>query len=177
MNIPFTSVSFEDGAWTYTWDADSGDGPFRVVLWGVLLDVIDENSFTYSSVMFNSDTDAPPVEVVAEGELAVSERNRCYLILQWHRVDCDRYDVEYRQGESGSTWSGAVSIQDDPLMEIRTYITELLEDQETIEWRVIAIDENKREGEPLNYSWKIVRPPNPPTDIELSCVGGTLTVE
>lgn len=172
MNIPFTGVTYADGSWTYTWA--SGLGTVRVVLWGTLLTTTTGNTYTYTSALYASAEDAPPVEVVLDGELAVSEYNASYLILQWYRVECAYYQVQFKVG---STWTDAGSIHDDPLIWIYTHITPLLEDQTVAVWRVVAFDENQRECDPLAYEYKIVRPPNPPTGAAVSCSGGTLTVE
>jgi hypothetical protein len=172
MNIPFTQVVYEEGVWTYTWA--SGLGLVRVVLWGELLATTEDNAYTYTAALYLSNTDAPPIEVVFDGGLAISERNACYLVLQWYRVDCDQYEVEFKVGEN---WRNAGSILDDSLITLYTHITPLLEDQVIAEWRVTAVDGNKRESIPLDYSYKIVRPPNPPVWDDASCIGGTLTVE
>ncbi len=170
--IPFSGIAYNDGVWTFTWAPAMGT--VRVILWGKLLLETTDNEFEYNSALYNNPIEAPPVEVVLDGELALSEDNICYLILQWHRVECRSYEIEYKKN---STWRSMGSVQDDSLITVQTYMTELLYDQEISEWRITAVDENKREGDPLNYSWFVVRPPNPPTGIELSCVGGTLTVE
>ena len=171
MNIPFTSVIYADGSWTYTWAPALG--LVRVVLCGELLTTTTDNAYTYTSELFISDTDAPPIEVVLDGEQAVSERNLCFLVLQWYRVGCVLYEIECKVG---TTWRPFGSVQDDPLIGVQTFVTPVLPDQADAEWRVTAVDENKREGEPLEYEWLVVRPPDPPTGVTLECSGGTLTV-
>ena len=170
--ISFTAVTKNiDGSWTYTWAA--GLGTVRVVLWGHLLATTDDTEYTYTPPLHNSATIAPPVEVVLDGELACSEANVCFLRLQWYRVACRRYDIEYKDGAS---WVLVTSVADDPLIYVQTFETPLLPDQVLSEWRVTAIDDDKREGTPLAFGWYVVRPPDPPSVPDLACVLGTLTV-
>jgi hypothetical protein len=170
--VTFTDIVYDNGAWTYTWA--TGLGTVRVVLWGETIDTTTENSYTLSGANVTSATAAPPLEVVVEGERAVSEENVCFLLLQWHTVVCSRYVIERK---NGATWEIYCSIQNHALGPIVSLTTPVLPDQTVAEWRVTAVDENKREGAPLNFEWKIVRPPNPVSVSELSCVSGTLAVQ
>lgn len=173
MNIPFTQVEYLDGNWVFTWA--SGLGSVRVVLWGEELTTTSDNTYTYSFSMYSSETEPPPIEVVADGELAVSEKNPGCLTLQWYRsAGSAFYRIEYKQG---GTWHVAGSLPDDSLVGVNSFVTPLLNDQTVAEWRVIAVDDNQRESDPLPYVWMIVRPPDPPTGVSVSCSAGTLTVE
>lgn len=169
--VNYTSVQRINGAWHYEWAPALGT--VRIVLWGYLLEATDDNEYTYSSALYDSRTLAPPVEVVLDGEEALSEKNLCFLTLQWHRVECRHYEVEYKDG---ADWVSVGTITDDSLISIQTYRTPLLLDQTLTQWRVIARDEDKREGEPLPFELVIVRPPDQPSIPELSCESGTLTI-
>ena len=170
--IPFTAITYSDGAWTFTWAPALGS--VRVVLWGRVLETTTDNEYVWCGLSYDSPTTPPPIEVVPDdGTLAVSEHNACYLTLQWYRVDCSYYVVE---GLDGATWYEMEMIPDDTQIPIFTYLTPLMPDQAVAQWRVTARDENNREGDPLNYSWKIVRPPNTPTSPTLGCEAGELTV-
>jgi hypothetical protein len=170
--IPFTAIEYADGMWTYSWA--TGLGEVRVVLWGVELATTTESSYTYTSALYNSDTLAPPIEVVLAGTtLALSEQNLCFLQLQWYREECDHYDVEYYNGTS---WVSQGSIADDATVFIFTYSTPLLVDMAESRWRVTAVAATKRESSPLVFQYMIVRPPNPPAMPTVTCDGGTLSV-
>lgn len=169
--INFTSITRVSGGWQFTWAG--GTGEVRVVLYGALLATTSDASYTYPSPMF-ADTVPPPIEVVPSDELASSEYNRSFLLLQWYPVDdADRYEVELW---SGTAWQrhGTVShTEDDGVL---SYSTPLLPDMAETRWRVVAVADNFRESSYLEFRQFIVRPPNPPTQPALACSGGTLTV-
>lgn len=170
--INFTTIQSIDGAWKYTW-AD-GLGAVRVVLWGGLLAATSDNSYTYNSALYNTGTMPPPVEVVLSGELAISEQNLCFINLQWYRVVCSYYEVEYWKSPD---WISQGSIPDDPGIDIVSFSTPLLDDQKETRWRVTAIADTKRESDPLEFLYAVVRPPNPPSLPTLACSGGVLSVQ
>lgn len=172
-NVPFTSVTLIDGVWKFTWAG--GLGTVRVVLWGILVEETDESSYDYpASALHASQTTAPPLEVVLAGEEAVSERNLPYIVLQWYRVDCSHYVIEYKDG---SDWVFHSTISDSDLVHIQTYTTQVLDDQTTTRWRVTAVDVNKRESNPVTFAVLIIRPPDVPRGLSVSCVAGVVTVE
>jgi len=169
--IAITSISRDGGAWLYAWSA--GGASVRVVLWGVTLATTTESSFTYTSAMHNHPTIAPPIEIVLEADEALSERNICYITLQWYRVECDHYEVEYYDDGSWYSWG---SVPDDSETEIISVATPLLPDQTETRWRVTAVAATKRESDPLEFAFAVVRPPNAPSMPTLSCDAGTLPV-
>lgn len=177
--VQFTAITESEGSWTYEWA--SGLGEVRVVLWGEELATTTENSYTYTSEMYNSPTLAPPVEVVLAGELAQSEHNRCYLSLQWYRngfvlvgSEIHHYEVEYY---NGTTWVSRGSVVDNPDTHIIVFNTPVLPDMVEALWRVTAVSVTDRESDvPLEFSYMVVRPPTPPALPTLACVGGTLTI-
>jgi len=199
-NVPFTEVTLIDGIWRFTWG--SGAGLVRLVLWGVLLAETTDNEFLYpASSLHASLVTAPPIEAVLaddngellwddeeplvwdddevlllsiSGETALSERNLPFLVLQWYRVTCHHYVIEYR---NGSDWIFHSTVNDDVRVHIQTFTTPLLADQTESRWRVVALDDNKRESDPVDFRAMVVRPPNVPVGITLACTGGTLTVQ
>ena len=173
--INFTSIQLIDDLWVYTWA--TGPGEVRVVLWGVEIDRTSDTSYTYEESLYNSATIAPPLEVVSAslGELAISEYNRPYLVLQWYRVaGAAYYEIEYWNGTS---WDPQGSVPDDPDTFIFLVTTPVLEDMTETQWRVVAVADTKRESDPLTIIYFATRPPNVPSLPELSCDGGLLTVQ
>lgn len=196
--IPFTSVTLVDGVWNFAW---AYVGTVRVVLWGVLLAEQTGNTFTYpASSLYASNTTAPPIEVVASaagGDLlwsdgepllwvdgaglslvetggeTTSERNKPYLVLQWYRVPCHHYRVEFL---NGSTWTFSSTVSDNSDIYIQTFTTPLLPDVTMAQWRVIAVDDNKRESDPVVFTNLVVRPPDVPANPALGCSSSVLTV-
>lgn len=170
--IAFDEVTLENGVWYFRW---SYVGAVRVVLWGVLLEETSEQEFAYTAGRLHSSvTIAPPIEVIEAGEQAPSERNLPYMILQWYRIECHHYIIEYKPA---ATWLPFSTLPDISSVFIKTLITPLLPDQAEARWRVTALDENRRESTPVQFYAKIVRPPDVPSGIELACVAGTLTVD
>jgi len=171
--LNFLSIQRSDDGWVFTWDGVGVD--HRVVLWGQELEVTGTGTYTYSSSLYCSYTVAPPLEVVpvAGGALTVSEDNKPFLYLQWYRVDCDHYDIEYYDGGG---WVNQGGIPDDPDTWIFSIITPVLEDVTETQWWVTAVSSIQRESEPLAFTYFVVRPPNVPSLPTLDCIGGDLLV-
>lgn len=170
--IQFNAIEYVAGKWKYTWP--SGLGKVRLVLWGEEISTTESDSFSFMPADYVSEIEPPPLEIVPENSFAESEINLCRLTFQWYRQDCISYLLEYKLG---TYWVFAASIQDDPLIFLQTYTTGILEDMKKTEWRLRAMDKNKRLGPPLQFEWFMVRPPNPPAGLKFSCSNGLLTIE
>ncbi len=197
--IPFTNVYILDGVWHYVWP--TGLGAVRVVLWGGTLAETSDNEFTYAaSSLYASLRDAPPIEVVLVvddfvwddgealvwadsvalvfgdgiGDLALSEVNQPYRVLQWYRVPCSHYVIEFK---NGAVWTFHSTLPDNVSIFMQTFTTPLLPDQTETLWRVTAVDANKRKSDAIGYRSMVVRPPNPPRGDVLSCTAGVLSVQ
>lgn len=170
--IPFTTVELVDGSWVFTWAV--GTGPVRVVLWGNIIDTTTDNTYSYGShKLYATDTVAPPLEVWPAGVTAISERNKPYVVLQWYRVECRHYLIEYYDG---TDWVYFGTVLDSPDVPVVTFTTPLLPDGELTQWQVRAVDDNKRQSDPVTFHRVIGRPPDVPAIPVLTCAAGTLTV-
>lgn len=171
--IPFISVVLTGGSWVFTWA--TGTGPVRVVLWGKVIDTTTDNEYTYpASSQHATPTVAPPLEVWPSGVPAVSERNKPYVVLQWYRVACRSYTVEYYDG---SAWVFVNTVVDSVDIPLQTFVTPILPDEAGTQWRVTAVDDNRRRSDPVTFHQSIGRPPDVPALPQLACTGGTLTVQ
>lgn len=170
MIIYIDSIEKNDDGWTFEW-SDSV-GVVFVILDGELLTETSSNTYTYPTTGSYSD-EPPPIEISTEKYESKSSRNLPYLLLQWHRVDCEKYLIEFLQG---SSWISFDVLPNDNAVEVFSYRTPLLVDQKQADWRITPIDSDKREGDPLQFRRFVVRPPDIPTDLEYGCSGGTFTV-
>ncbi len=170
--IPFISVALVNGSWLFTWA--TGTGPVRVVLWGKQIDEVTDNFYSYkASSMWASTTTAPPLEIWPAGVPAISQKNQPYLVLQWYRVACKVYQI---QRHNGTSWVLFTTVTDSVSIPIQIFTTQVLPDEQEAQWRVIAVDVNKRTSTPVTYTANIVRPPDVPAALVLACTGGTLSV-
>lgn len=171
--IIYNSITQQtDGSWLFSWA--SGLGDVRLVLFGQLIEETNGTSYEFAQNQQYADY-PPPLEIVLADELALSEQNICFLNLQWHRSPCDHYSIRYYE-PSTDTWRQFDIVADDAGSDVFTYTTPTISDQITTQWRIVPIDGDNREAPPLQFNAFIVRPPDPPTDLGLSCEGGTLTI-
>lgn len=171
--INFSSVALVDGAWLFTWDAV---GLTRLVVWGTVLEEgYSARTYSYAGSLYSTPTVPPPLEVMVGNAKAPSEVNECVIVLQWYgSAGAVRYDIERYNGSAWVPWSSVPHADDTWLYTVGTPV---LDDQELTQWRVVAVDENLRESDPLSYAHFVVRPPDVPAAPEVSCAAGTLTVQ
>jgi len=174
--IAYTDVSYSDGFWVFRF------APvlyrLRAVAWGREMAVLEAGAEEYAypeSSVYSSVTIAPPIEIVPVDMLAVSEQNRPFMVIQWYPVaGAHHYLVEYN---SGSDWENHETVYENNTTGLHAVVTPILDDQTEAEWRVIAVDSNKRESYPMEAHRLVVRPPNPPGVLDLDCVDGVLTLD
>jgi hypothetical protein len=159
-------------AWRYTW---SGTSPFRLYLdW----ELVDGRSTTDTSRVFvNADDDEPPVlEVLDANDTSDPEqiRNGGRAVLQWR--DTAQSDYYLIEEKVSGTWTEMDIVQHDGLG-YNQYITELLDDETTAQFRVTATASDDSAGQPLPYDLFIVRNPDPPNiTMSYSSSAGEVTV-
>jgi hypothetical protein len=171
--ISFTNITKQsNGAWRFFW-AESGT--FRIVFQGK---EIDTTTDSFVDVYIPSYTSTPPpIEVVADGDYAVSERNLPYMLLQWNRIDTDppvtHYDIEWGNGAS---WSHVTTVAQADTVQVYTYVSNILADQTEFQMRAVPVNNERREGDAQRFTAYVVRRPNVP-DLEAACSGGVLTIQ
>jgi hypothetical protein len=159
-------------AWEYTW---SGTSPFNLYLdW----EYLDETSTTdVNRIVLNSDNTEPPIlEVLDANDTTEPDqiRHGGRAVLQWRDVaDTDYYVIEEKVS---SVWTELDIIGHNSLG-YNKYITELLDDETTAQFRVTATALDETAGEPVAFDLFVVRNPDPP-DITLSysSSGGEITI-
>lgn len=106
--IQFTTIErSEEGDWRFVWPATSG--PYRIVLFGNVLNVQDDTEYIYTQLGF---TDYPPPLEVVSGltTLADSEIDPPYLRVQWYReTGVNGYVVQLY---NGTDWDDEFSISE-----------------------------------------------------------------
>lgn len=170
--INITSITKQaDGTWRFVWGES---GTFRVILLGEEVATTTDSYYDYYSGEYESTP--PPLEIVEDGEFAISERNPSYLVLQWNRVDTDppvtHYEVEWK---NGSTWTHVVTVPQADNVQVFTHISNILADETEFELRAVPINNERREGDAQRFKAFIARRPNIPS-ITAACSGGTLTI-
>jgi hypothetical protein len=158
MNLTFQSiVRVVSGEWLFTWNS-TGAAYYRVVLHGHEIGNTNTNSYTYNLPILVDSSEPPPIEVVEEKKLAVSELNLPYMILQWYGVvGAVSYRVYQQEGLSfvlRETFANVPQF-------MYTFITSLLSDEMEHKFRVVGVNVDGLESTPLTYTYKMVRPPLP----------------
>lgn len=176
MNLPFTSITFDsDISWSFTW-ADTGATLYRVVLNGVFLDRVTTNS--YISTIPGYETYPPPIEVVEDGSLALSEMHPPYIIIQWYggTALAAFYDVREWNAVT-SEWDSRAQIIPTPLKTVYTIQSPRLDDETTYLYEVVAVDSIDQESTGVEYAIDVVCPPKfDETSVLLDYAAGTLTI-
>jgi hypothetical protein len=154
--IRFTSISrTASKSWLFTWD-DTG-GPYRVVLFGLEIARTDSPQYVFSSMGTYMDY-PPPIEVVKDGELAVTEEYPPDLVVQWYRVPgASSYRVEEYVG---GQWVFAANVVQNRNT-VFTHQTGPREDQTDIDIRVAAVNELEDIGAYQQYHKFNVTAPAP----------------
>lgn len=158
MNITFSSIrQLVTGEWVFAW-VDTGADFYRIILHGHEIANTNLNTYTFNLPISNNSNLPPPIEVVAERNLAVSELNLPYMILQWYgSIGAVSYRIYELQGVS---WVLKETFANQPQF-LYTFVTSLLSDEEAHKFRIVAVNEAGMESTPLAFSYKVVRPPLP----------------
>lgn len=169
-NLPLTSVVRGDGlVWSFTW-ADTGADSYRIIIRGFLVAVVTSPTYIYNLPGYESSP--PPIEVVEEGQLALSEIDRPFLVLQWWPVDCGFYEVaEY----INTAWvRQAIVIENrNALYSIQT---PFLTDETLYQFRVNAVSSVQGRSDPIDFKEFIVTPPQPPLNIVVGFDDATTSI-
>lgn len=152
--ITFTTITKKgNGTWEFNWITTGADY-YRVVLDGVLLDSPIAPPYTCKLSGWNDEP--PPIELVESDDLAESEENLPYLLIQWW-PEREAYYYEVQQYVN-SSWTNRNRIMENgsAFYSVRTRV---MEDEEVTEWRVIAFNRIDVASDPINYTALIVSPP------------------
>jgi len=162
--IQFTSiVQFQPGQWRFDW-VDTAATYYRVVLNGQVIEESVLNNYYLSTVPGFSQL-PPPLEVVEETELALTEQYPLSITFQWYATSSGAYDYVIQQKVLGVWTTKNVLLATGRW--VYTVTTPFLEDQSTAEWRVLARNSIGDLSDPLAFKRHIVRPPNQPTSADI----------
>lgn len=172
MNLRLTTIrQAVTGEWVFSWTS-TGAAWYRIILGGREIDSVTSPTYTFNLPITGEDP--PPIEVVAERDLAVSEFNLPYIILQWYAVTTAS---TYRLYElSGDSWVLKDTFANNQQF-LYTFTTTNLADETTARFRLVAVNEFGVESTPLGFSYKVVRPPNPVSlNFDYNSADGKITV-
>lgn len=171
MSVAFTSiVRNSDRSWTFSW---SGSGTWHVVLYGILLATTEENSYRINLQEFADYP--PPLEVVDEDDLALSEQHKPYVLVQWYREDgAARYHVQH--STDGVSYATIATTQESGQW-VYTYHSPILDDGSTHYWKVIAESIIGNQSTARQYNASIISPPRPvDSEITIAYSAGNIVV-
>jgi len=144
-----------NGVWRYSWSAVPGSDYYRVILFGQELAQTTQTYYDYAHPVIQDDP--PPIEVVSESDKALSEVNRCFFCVQWYGVSCHHYSLhEYVGGE----WVERQQI-DETGNWLYTMTSPLLSDDTEYRFRIVAVSDEGQNSTPVEFKFKVVRPPTP----------------
>lgn len=170
MTITFTDVrQTSDRSWVFTW-ADTGADVYRVVLFGVLVGTTSRLTWVWDGNGFLNSP--PPLEVVEDGELALSELYPPYLAVQWYQEPgAESYTVEeYRS----SSWAEVASIDEQGTW-VYSYVTQTLTDGYLEKLRVTAYDDLGNPSAPEGFTMTVLTAPPVPS-VTVSYSGGNAVI-
>jgi hypothetical protein len=159
----------QDGSWLFQWEGTAD--LWRIVLNGKEISTVTEPEYIFSLPGYEETP--PPLEIVASSSLALSERNTPFIVLQWHGVECACYEVKQLVNES---WVTRKNINEAG-KEIYSYQTSVLTDCAESNFKIVPVNSYEYEGEALEFSAYIVRPPDEPETIQVSYEDEILTIE
>ena len=168
----WTAVQTETSVWKLTW-TPTGGKTYEVWLDGTLLTTTAAGVGTYTIRREGFTDAAPPAEVHEVGAVdAESKTYPPYIYLQWrglatahgYRVEKQVAGIFVTQMDvapAGVTW--------------HAYRSQLLGDQESVPYRITALNIRGNAGTAINFTALIVRNPTPP-EVAFSIAGGQLVV-
>ncbi len=158
-----TSVTKAGGAaWLVTW---SGTPPFNLILQGRRL-LEDTADVSYLYDLWTDSEEPPPFEIldsvdIGNDIIATSMLHSPRAWLQWRGdVSVEYYHVNRYIDLSWKRVSGGIIPEDG--RGYYEYISEVLEDGATVQFRVVAIDAEGYESMPLSHQVVVVCNPSPP---------------
>lgn len=149
MNILFTNIlPRPNGAWLFTWAPVDGALSYRVILFGrVLNPALASTQYLYNqAIPAEYSTYPPPLEVVTDSDVAVSEIYKPFVILQWYGSQSNIRVAYYaiQQFISGS-WRDGNRIPENGSY-VYTLTTPVLTDGVTYNFRIVAVGPNGQES-------------------------------
>lgn len=158
-----------DRSWLFTWTAVAGV-TYRLVLHGTQVGTSTSGSYVWRGGEYQ--TTPPPLEVVPEGEKALSETHPPRLLVQWYRVaEADYYTVEQYLN---AAWTEVARV-DESGDQVYNHLTPAALDGEVVQVRVKAYDSVGAVSSPRAFTKTIVTPPRPPS-VGVTYAAGTISV-
>lgn len=161
MSLPITSiVRNSDGTWTFAWTATLATY-YRVVLFGQQLAVVTSPTYTTVGISIGQSYPKfpPPVEVVEQVLLALSETYQPSIYVQWYGTP----GVSYYELQAfvGGVWTKIQRFSESGQW-IYTWQSPVLSDETTYQYRVVAVDSLGNQSTPRLYTINMVRLPDSP---------------
>lgn len=172
INAQVTRSTTTEGAWEFTWGSGFAS-PYSIWLDGVLLDTVDDESYTFDRPGYD---EAPPdLEIVETGETAESETYPPYVVLQWRgSQDAAAYDIE--QYISG-VWTVIATVMETG-QGYYQWTSQPLEDLATEQYRVTPVRLGGADGTPLSFTTAVCRnPPHPEVELSIDSTGDVIVSE
>lgn len=168
--VPFTSIVQQgDTTWTFSWATTSAVS-YRIVLFGQQIDTTTTNSYNFSFPGYEKYP--PPLEIMADNQVALSEQFQPFLTMQWYGETCDYFSVSEFVS---SVWNMVNTVMENGTT-VYTVQTPLLNDGETHQYGIAAVT-NEVPSTMQQYLITVVTPPDwVDGSVSFSYSGGNLIV-
>lgn len=156
----YISLLSDNRGWLFQWPS-TGDVYYRVVLRGVQLEVVVDETDGMQSYVYNGPgflAYPPPLEITIGATLAPSEINKPFLQMQWYgETTASYYQVQEYLSGSWQTWYQIGEIG----APVYSWTTPLLVDETTHLYRVMAFNIIDQSSAALAFDMTpVVTPPD-----------------
>lgn len=171
MPIHATIVRAEDGGWDFSWSV--GTPPYAIWLDGILLDTVEDEEYEFR--LPNYDDVPPDLEILNDGEDSEGGEFPPYVYVQWRGLqNAAGYVVEELVD---AVWVTRVTVQETGKGYYR-WRSPAHEDEETIQYRVVAVDILGNAGTPIAFTIDIARnPAHPNVTVDIDSNGDVVVSE
>lgn len=156
MSIQFTSITKRsDSTWQFVWN-DTGASYYRVILYGVQVGQVTSENYIHQDPGW--DEYPPPLEVVEEDELALSEIHRPYFRAQWYATPGATFYQMEEFLPVHNFWRRRNRLAENNLP-VYTWTSARLEDETSYVYRIRSGDDIEQMSDGLTFSVFVVTPP------------------
>ncbi len=155
MNLPITAIVLQtDLSWAFYW-TNTAATYYRAILNGQEIGVASGSPYYFTLPGYKAFP--PPLEIVEESNLALSEIYPANLAIQWYQVSpkVDHYEVDLW---TGSAWQLFKTVNESGLP-VYTVQPQNLKDETTNQYQVVAADAIGNSSTGLPFETYIVTPP------------------
>lgn len=148
--------------WQFTWTNTSA-AYYRIVLNGVQIDEVQPGTgstqYLYSKNGY--EVYPPPLEIMEATEVAPSENNQPFLVMQWYGEGPENVDHYIVYELLSSQWVQRSFVNETGEF-IYSCTTPILADETTFQYKVVAVGDIQQESTELDFVINVIRPPISP---------------